>query len=100
MARFVGAEHVAIHGIQKINLPEIFKSLGFNSLQIRMAIGLIAARMIHPASERETYRWLINESALGELIGVDFSKKSLISLYRISDLIYKNISAIEKKIIS
>ncbi|MDR3285157.1 MAG: IS1634 family transposase [Holosporales bacterium] len=98
--RSVGAEHVALHGIQTVNLPEIFKLVGFNHSQIKMALGLVAARMVHPSSERETYRWLSKESALGELLGIDFSTKPLLSLYRISDLIYENIFDIEKKIFS
>ena len=61
-----------------------------------MAIGAIVGRACHPASERETHRWLQDHTGLGELIGYDFEKLSLHKIYPIADQLLKNQSAIEK----
>ena len=61
--------------------------LGFNGRQRAAAVGSIIARMAAPGSERATYRWLCQRSALGELLEVDFESMSMMQLYRVSDLL-------------
>ena len=51
--------------------------------------------MAVPGSERATYRWLAERSALGELIEVDFETMSMMQLYRASDLLHGARKAIE-----
>ncbi len=46
--------------------------LGVNGALRTAAAGVIVGRIAHPASERETHRWLQQRSGLGELLGVDF----------------------------
>ena len=43
--------------------------------------------MAAPGSERATYRWLQQRSALGELLEVDYESMSMMQLYRASDLL-------------
>ena len=40
----------------------------------RRALALVAAKMIHPASERETSRWIKDNSSLPELLGLTKSR--------------------------
>ncbi len=51
--------------------------------------------MIVPGSERSTHYWLQNISALGELIGFDFSMVTLDRLYKAADHLLKHKEEIE-----
>jgi hypothetical protein len=91
----IGAEHAALYGIDSLKIRELFKSLGFTDLQIQMVTAILTARMVNPASELETYRWLTHTSGLGYLLEIDFKEHELSSLYRANDLIYKHMKVIE-----
>ena len=93
--RTVGGEHVALHAAQTLSLPGILKGVGFTEKQVSMALAIIVARMVKPGSENATWDWLTNDSSLGELLNVDFSKKSVMRLHRISDDLIGNQEAIE-----
>ncbi len=94
--RTVGAEHVVYETIRQLELDRKLKSLGLTKMQLALALGMIAGRMIAPGSERATHQWLLNRSGLDELMGVDLSDVSLDSVYRASDLLLKNKEAIEE----
>lgn len=81
-ARRVGAEHVVYETIKQLGIGRKLKEPGLSGYQIAAAIGTIAGRMIVPGSERATHYWLQNVSALGELMGFDFSTLSLDRLYK------------------
>jgi transposase len=72
-ARTIGAEYVVY---------EIIKALGIDQKLV-------------PGSERATHYWLQNTTALGELMGYDFSFLSLDRLYKASDHLMKHKQAIE-----
>ena len=93
--RSVGVEHLALHASQMLQLPDILKSVGFTPSQIAMALGSITGRMAKPGSERATWEWLTSQSALGELLGVDFSRQSIMGLYRVSDKLLQSKEIIE-----
>ena len=50
--RSIGGEYAALQAVQELGLPERLLELGFNPRQQRVALGLIIARMIVPASDR------------------------------------------------
>ena len=51
-------------------------------MPLRAAIlGNVIGRMAEPASELSTWNWLQTQSALGELIDVDFAGMSHMRLY-------------------
>jgi hypothetical protein len=89
--RTVGAEHVVLETIKEFEIDRKLKSLGLTKLQISVSLGVIVGRMIVPGSERATHQWMQNTTGLDELIGADYSKVSLDSVYRASDLLLKNI---------
>ena len=68
-----------------------------SELDTRRALALVAAKMIHPASERETSRWIKDNSSLPELLDLtrsrDLERKTL---YRIGDCLGKRQAEIEK----
>ncbi len=93
--RTVGAEHVVYETIKELGLDRKLRSFSLTGMQLSLALGMIAGRMIFPGSERATHEWLLNRSALDELMGVDLSEVSLDSAYRASDLLLKNKEALE-----
>jgi transposase len=95
-ARTVGAEHVVYETIKELEIDRELRSLGLNRAQLAVALGVIAGRMIAPGSERATHHWLQNVTAIGELMGVDFSSVSLDSVYKASDVLLKNKEALEE----
>jgi len=95
-SRSVGCEHVTLEALRFLGLDSKLEELGFTRPQVALAIGTVIARACHPASERETHRWLQDQSGLGELIGHDFEQSSLYKLYQVSDLLLKKKSAIEQ----
>ena len=94
--RSIGCEHVTLETLRFLKLDKKLADLGFSPPQVALAIGSIVGRACHPASERETHRWLQDQTGLGELIDYDFEKLSLHKIYPIADLLLKNKSAIEK----
>ena len=94
-ARSVGVEHVALHALSQLGLIDLFKTLGMNGVIRSALLGSLVGRMAHPASELSTWRWLQEQSALGELIDVDYQRLSLSSLYRASDALMAHREAIE-----
>jgi hypothetical protein len=94
-ARSIGGETLALRALEQLGLQEVFIDLGFNKKESVAASSEIIGRMLHPGSERETHRWLQQDSALGECIDYDTSKVSLNHLYRVSDKLWRNKTAIE-----
>ena len=95
-ARTVGAEHVVYETIKELKIDRKLRSFGLNCFQLTVALGVIAGRLIAPGSERATHYWMQNLTALDELIGVDFSKASLDSVYKASDRLLKNKDELEE----
>ncbi|MCH8177231.1 MAG: IS1634 family transposase [Proteobacteria bacterium] len=93
--RSVGVEHLAVSALQQLGLDSKLTELGLNGRQCGAILGNIVARMTAPKSELGTYQWLRNSSAVGELIDFDYSKISLMSLYRASDVLFKHKASIE-----
>jgi len=93
--RTVGAEHVVYETIKELGLDRKLRSFGLTRMQLSLALGMIAGRMIFPGSERATHQWLLERSALDELMGIDLSGVSLDSAYKASDLLLKNKEALE-----
>jgi len=96
-ARTIGAEHVVISQMDEYGFDKILKGLNFTQKQIDYARMLIAGRMLHAGSERETVRWLCETSGVGELLGsrVKVYDKAL---HRTAVLLWENHVAIEQEL--
>jgi transposase len=84
-ARSIGVEHILLHLVHEIKLPQKLQRMGMTEKEVKLSIASIIARAVAPGSERATLHWLNYNSALGELIDIDFRTISLDSFYKISD---------------
>lgn len=96
--RSVGTEHVSLHALEALGLPQILEDAGFNRPQQAAALANIAGRMCAPRSERATWNWIQHKSAIGELLEFDFESMPLMQLYRASDRLLKNKALIEDRV--
>ena len=94
-ARTVGAEHVVYETIKELGIDEKLRELGFNKPAVDAAIGVIAARLIAPGSERSTHVWLQDVTALDDLLGADFATLSQDRVYKTADMLLRRRSEIE-----
>ncbi|MGD9579544.1 MAG: IS1634 family transposase [Syntrophorhabdus sp.] len=93
--RCVGAEHIIYETMKKLGLPDFLISLGFNRPALDCALGVIAAKLIAPSSERATHIWLQSESAMDDLLEADFKSLSQDRVYKAADMLLKNKTKIE-----
>ncbi|HOE33803.1 MAG TPA: IS1634 family transposase [Smithella sp.] len=94
-SRSAGAEHVIYETIKSLGINDLLMALGFNKPALDAAIGVIAARLIAPSSERATHLWLQEMSAMDELLGADFTDLSQDRVYKTSDLLLRHKKQIE-----
>ena len=71
--RSVGCERLCLQALD-LQLSRTLEELGMSELDTRRALALVAAKMIHPASERETSRWIKDNSSLPEFLGLTRSR--------------------------
>ena len=93
--RSVGSEHVIYETMKTLGLPDLFASFGFNKPATDAAIGVIAAKLIAPSSDRATHIWLQNASAMDDLLETDFKSLSQDRVYKAADMLLKNKKKIE-----
>lgn len=65
--RSVGGEAVCLETVNRLEVPKLLGKLGFNTRQKALAIGSVVARLLAPGSDRSSFRWLQETSALGEV---------------------------------
>jgi transposase len=88
----VGAERICLKALEDLGFRRILVGCGLSPRDARIAAAIVAARMIHPSSEREASRWLQGDSALPELLGLDTDQRALSrkTLYRVCDQLWKH----------
>ena len=95
--RSVGCERLCLQALEDLQLSRTLEELGMSELDRRRALALVAAKMIYPASERKTSRWIKDNSSLPEFLALtrprDLERKTL---YRIGDCLWKRQAEIEK----
>ena len=95
--RSVGCERLCLQALEELQLGRILGELGMSKLDTHRALALVAAKMIHPVSERENSRWIKNNSGLLELLALtrsrDLERKTL---YRVGDCLWRQQAAIER----
>lgn len=94
----IGAEHIALTQLKQLSFFKILGQAGFNKKQQQYAAAQVCARMVHPASERETTRWLRETSGLDELLGADFSTISDFTLHQTADQLLAQKNALETQL--
>ena len=98
--RSVGCERLCLKALDDLGFADLLHGLGVKGRDGRIATALIVARMVHPASERETSRWLRHDSASAELLELEGDGKALArkTLYRIGDMLWRHRAAIQREL--
>src|SRR5665647_1567048 len=94
--RTVGVEQVGLWTMQQLNFIELLTGLGINGAHIAAIVGSIIGRMAGVGSELATHNWLMKQSALGELLEVDYASLPLMTMYRAADALWKHGAQIEQ----
>ncbi len=97
--RSVGAEVVGAWAYEKLEMTRILGSCGLDKTDVARAQVLILGKLLYPASERETYEWFRQRSALDEVMGIREKDVSLPSLYRTLDRLVVSKEAIEEALV-
>ena len=93
--REVGAARLLQRQADRLGLRRCLRGCGLGPRQARLGVAQILARALHPASERETLRWLQRDSALPELLGLEPSALAKDGLCQAADALWKRHAAIE-----
>ena len=94
--RTVGVEQLGLLAMQQLNFLELLAHLGINGAHIAAIVGSIIGRMAGVGSELATHNWLMKQSALGELLEVDYASLPLMTMYRAADALWKHSAQIEQ----
>jgi transposase len=96
--RTAGPVHVGIQFWKRLGFDAILRQLGFSTKAIQLTCAMTMNRLIHPDSEHAMPDW-IRSSALGDILGVDFSQLVDDPLYRNLDRLHPNRAAIESDLV-
>jgi len=94
--RTVGVEQLALWAMQQLNFLDLLSHLGINGAHLAAIAGSIIGRMAGVCSELATHNWLTKQSALGELLDVDYESLPLITMYRAADALCKQSTRVEQ----
>ena len=96
-ARSIGAEHVVLAQMREYKFDKMLTQLGFTDNQINYAKILIAGRLVHPSSERETARWANEDSAILEQLQSNINVYDT-ALHRTAVLLWEHHDKIEQRL--
>ena len=95
--RSAGAERICLQALQQLEFIDLLGALKVNPKDAALCAALVIARMLHPGSERETLRWMLEDSAILEILGLhDQRPPSLDKLYRLNDVLWKHRVALQR----
>lgn len=93
--RTAGAEIIGHSVWEKLGFRVLLRELGLPPLEIALAETTVLGRLIRPGSERATYTWIHQRSALMELLFPNTRSMGRDSLYEIADRLLAHKTAIE-----
>jgi transposase len=96
--RSAGPVHVGFQFWQRLGLGVILRHLGFSTKAIQLTCAMTLNRLIHPDTEHAMPNW-IRSTALGDILGVDFTALVDDPLYRNLDRLHPNRAAIESALV-
>jgi transposase len=97
-SREAGPVHVGVWFWKRLGLDGILREVGLNERARLLTCAMVMARLIFPCSENQMAEW-IRSTALGDLVGEDFSALGKHSLYRNMDRLHPNRAAIEAALV-
>ncbi len=96
--RPAGPVHVGFQFWKRLGLDAILRRLGFSTKAIQLTCAMTLNRLIHPDTEHAMPKW-IRSTALGDILGVDFTALVDDPLYRNLDRLHPNRAAIESALV-
>jgi transposase len=96
-AREAGSVHVGHQLWQQLGLNEILAGAGLSHRACRLTEVMTLNRLIFPVSEHAMPDW-IERTALGDILGTDFSTLNDEALYRNLDRLHPNREALEREL--
>jgi transposase len=96
--RSAGPVHVGYQFWKRLEFDVILRHLGFSTKAIQLTCAMTLNRLIHPDSEHAMPDW-IRSTALGDILGVDFTSLVDDPLYRNLDRLHRNRAAIESDLV-
>jgi transposase len=96
--RSAGPVHVGFQFWQRLRLDVILRHLGFSPKAVQLTCAMTLNRLIHPDTEHAMPKW-IRSTALGDILGVDFTALVDDPLYRNLDRLHPNRAAIESALV-
>jgi transposase len=96
--RTAGPVHVGFQFWKRLEFDVILGRLGFSTKAIQLTCAMTLNRLIHPDSEHAMPDW-IRSTALGDILGVDFTGLVHDPLYRNLDRLHPNRAAIESDLV-
>jgi transposase len=96
-ARAAGAVHVGHQIWERLQLDEILKQAGLSERACTLSEVMTLNRLINPSSELAMPDW-VRRTAMGDILGTDFSKLNEDKLYRNLDVLHPNRELIEREL--
>jgi hypothetical protein len=96
-AREAGSAHVGHQMWRQLGLPEILAGAGLSDRACQLTEVMTLNRLIFPLSEHAMPDW-IERTALGDILGTNFSTLNDEALYRNLDRLHPNREAIEREL--
>jgi len=96
-ARVAGPVHVGHQMWERLGLDRILSRAGLNDAACTLSEAMTLNRLIAPRSELATPDW-VRRTALGDILGTDFSELNADHLYRNLDVLHPNREAIEREL--
>lgn len=96
-AKTIGSEQVIKAQLETYKFTEILTKNGFKQAQAKLAESLLISRAVHPSSERETARWLNNNSGTKEIESIH-KKVYDNALHRVAQQLWEQKETIENEL--
>jgi transposase len=97
--REAGTLHVGCAFWKRVGVDEILRDADVDARTRRLTLAMVMNRLIAPSSEHAMPDW-IRATALGDLVGEDFSALGNQALYRNMDRLYEKRGAIEAGLVA
>ena len=94
--RELGAEWMCLQTLRRLKIDNYLDSRGWSANDRNLALAHIVCRAVYPASELKTVRYIQENSAICELLGLDAAKVTKDNLYSISHRLYREHEGLEE----
>lgn len=95
----IGGEWLVKQAFEKLGIHKLLDEIGMSASQSATAQMLLITKLLHPSSELETERWLLENSAASELYQTD-ENISRYKLYKAAEQMYANKEFIDNGLYS